>query len=309
MNRGTFAARTSVLALGLLLAGCGGGDAGSGGVGSTPPPPGYTKIVDMSGNRTFQTAGVTYDTAPSGFTNGVVNTFGNGVTVAYSAGTDSYTVTAPGGATQTFGPADLQPPTGGTPTSVQYAKVNGTTREQLTLIAPGGPVPLSYTVIGTWGSVNTTTNAGPFRVAIGGAPTLAGDMPKTGTASYGMGVGGTAIVPQGTRLGTATPYNLGGSSSGTFSANFASGTISTTLNLGGTPLGSSGGPATNFGTFTGTGSLSSGGPGFSGTLTGTAADGIFAGLFLGPQAVEMGFGYVLTGPAFSAVGGASGIKQ
>jgi hypothetical protein len=67
--------------------------------------------------------------------------------------------------------------------------------------------------------------------------------------------------------------------------------------------------ATNFGTFTGTGSVSSGGPGFSGTLTGTGANGIFTGLFLGPQAVEMGFGYVLSGPSFNAAGGASGIKQ
>ncbi len=311
-----FAAQASLLALGLMLAGCGDG----GGVANTPAPPPaptYTKIVDMTGNRTFQTAGVSYNTRPTAFSNGASNTHGSGVTVAYTANSDSYTVTAPGGATQTFGPAELQTPGIPTPDSLQYVKVNGTTRDHLTLIVPSttGGVPLSYTVVGGWGTTDTSNNTGTFRIAVGGAPTVASDMPKSGSASYTVGVGGTAVVAF-VGLGSGAVYNLTGNSSGTFSANFASGAITTQLNLIGAPLflTSPFQPTTsNFGTYAGSGSLTSGGPGFSGTLSGTfngaPSPGIFAGLFLGPQAVEVGFGYMLSGTGFSAAGAVVGIKQ
>ena len=313
-----FAAQASLLALGLMLAGCGDG----GGVASTPAPPPaptYTKIVDMTGNRTFQTAGVTYNTSPTGFSNGASNTHGSGVTVAYMANSDSYTVTAPGGATQTFGPAELQTPGIPTPDSLQYVKVNGTTRDHLTLIVPSttGGVPLSYTVVGGWGTTDTSNNTGTFRIAVGGAPTVASDMPKTGTASYTIGVLGTAVVAQAGPLGGIgyPPYNLGGDSTGTFSADFGRGTIATQLNLTGRlVLTGPGQPvATNFGTYAGSGSLASGGPGFSGTFSGTfngaPSTGVFSGLFLGPQAVEVGYGYMLSGTGFSAVGAVVGVKQ
>ena len=303
----TFAKSRALLALALgssALAACGGSGNGVASA-SNPPPATYTKIADMTGNRTFQTAGVTYDVATSGFSNGTSNAFGSGATVSYNAAADSYTITAPGGATQTFGPADLQPPNPATPTSIQYAKVNGNTRDQLSLIAPtaGNGVPLSYTVIGTWGTINLANNTSTFRVAIGGAPTLTSDVPKTGSATYSIGVGGAANW-QG------TAYTLSGHSSGTFSANFGAATVATTLNLAGI---SGNGPVQNLVTLNGTGSLSSGGPGFTGTLSGPSTTGIFTGLFLGPQAVEMGYGYVfngtLNGGTLSGAGAASGIKQ
>lgn len=307
--------QASISAMTLLLAGC--GDSG-GGVASTPvPPASYTKIVDMTGNRAFQTAGVTYTTNASGISNGATNLYGSGVTINYAAASDSYTVTAPGGATQTFGPAELQPTDPSAPNVAQYVKVNGTTRDQLTFVATKiGGVPLSYTLAGTWGTIDTSNNTGTYRLAVGGSPTLTSDVPKAGTASYAIGIGGTAVeTPPGSFPFAGTPYSLSGNSFGTFSANFASGTVQTSLTLAGTgglsAVPGSPPPLKNFGSFTGTGTLTSGGPGFSGTLSGaiTQAGGSFSGLFLGPQASEVGFGYVLEGPYFSAAGGVTGVKQ
>lgn len=352
--------RAAILVGTTLLAACGGGGS-EGGVASTPPPPvTYTKIADMTGNRTFQTGGVTYTSTPSGLSDGTTQNYGNGVTLAYNAAADSYTVTAPtgptvvflfgatptvtnvSGMTQTFGPAD-QAPSLLLSNSVTYVKTNGDTRDQLTLIAPGGSVPLSYTVLGVWSTIALSAESGTFRVAVGGAPTLASDMPKTGTANYTIGVGGNAILTQTPGIsGTVsvpvtvlsnstfsgsvtnadaiayppgggpvtTVYSLAGNSSGTFSANFATGAITTTLVLAGTALGQSGVP-TSFGTFNGAGTLTSGGPGYTGTLTGVQApsSGSFSGAFFGPQAVETAFAYFLSGPNFSAAGGVGGVKQ
>lgn len=346
--------RASVLTLGLVLAGCGGGESSGvgGGVVSTTPPAAYTKLSDMTGNRTFQTGGVTYNFDSMRLSGGTTQNFGSGVTIAYDAAADSYTASWPvvAGtifiAPVTFGPADLQPASPSLPNGVSYVKSSGNVSNQLTLIAPDGSVPLSYTVFGTWSTINTSdngpfiANSGTFRTMIGGSPTLVSDMPKTGSANYTIGVGGTAIVTRapGSDLGApfppsspgsgsggvttivdATPYppgmepvtttySLSGNSSGTFSANFASGAINTTLTLAGTVAGSAAAPV-NFGTFTGTGTLTSGGPGYTGTLTGTPADGIFSGAFFGPQALETAFGYFLSGTKFSAAGGAGGTKQ
>jgi hypothetical protein len=284
-------------------------------VSSTPPPPAYTKIVDMTGNRTFQTGGITYLAGSSGFSNGTTQAFGSGTTVAYNAANDSYTLTAPDGATQTFGVADRQIEVGAngvppSPNSLFYSKFIGNTGHKFTLVAPGGSVPLSYTVIGTWSTkeeeelgtviIGASTKLATVRIAVGGSPTFSSDMPKTGTANYTMGVGGSAIS-------SGDSYNLSGSSSGTFSANFATGGITTTLTLAGQPAFS--GSQINLGTFNGTGTIASGGPGYSGTLSGNGATGVFSGAFFGPQALETGFAYMLAAPNFSAVGAASGVKQ
>ena len=309
-----FAAQASLTVLGLLLAGC--GDGGGGSVASTPVPT-YTKIADMTGNRTFQTAGVTYSASQAGFSNGASNAFGSGVTVAYTASSDSYTLTAPDGASQSFGPAELQAPNPSAPNTILYVKTNGATSDGLNLIVPTttGGLPLSYTVIGIWGTIDTSNNTSTFRIALGGAPTIASDMPKTGTANYAVGVGGSAAVTSQSPLGvpTNTSYSLSGTSSGTFAANFGAGTIQTSLVLAGTGglSGPPGAPSAvqNFGLFTGTGQLTSGGPGFSGTLTGTSVFGVFSGAFFGPQALETGYVWSLNGPSFSGVGVVTGVKQ
>lgn len=115
----------------------------------------YTKLADMTGDRTFQTAGVTYDAAASGFTNASAQDFGNGVQVVYNAAGDSYTLSATGAATATFAPANLvQPPPASN--TMQYTLRNNANvpTDVLTLNVPqtAGGVPLSYTLIGTWAS-------------------------------------------------------------------------------------------------------------------------------------------------------------
>lgn len=295
MTNGTYRA-LSALALGLALAGCGGGGSG-GSVGSTPPPPpaSYVKIADMTGDRTYQTAGLTYTSDAAGFSNGSGNAFGSGVTISYNAAADAYTVTAPGGSpSQTFGPADFQPQNPAT--SVRYVKADGTTTETLTL----SPSPqLSYALFGSW--VQVTGPTATVRLAVGGSPTLAADVPKTGSATFTIpGFGGSANA-------NGAVYSLAGNTTGTFSANFGAGTVATTINLGGTQGGGS--PVTNLGSFTGTGTITSGGPGFAGTLTGASANGIFNGAFFGPQAAEMAYSFYLNGANFSAVGQGGGVKQ
>lgn len=295
------------LALALPLSACGGGG-GEGGVASMPPPPpaSYTKIVDMTGDRTFQTAGVQYNTSPSGFSNGTSLTFGNGVRVAYTAASDSYTLTAPDNTTATFNPSEVVLPPA-LPNAVQWAKRNASNAvtDVFTLISPTpGGVALSYTAFGTWGA-NLNTSSPTYRIAIGGAPTIASDMPKSGTANYTLGVGGGANL-----AGTSYSINNG---TGTFAANFATGAVTTTLTIAGMPP-SNTAAVTNFGTFNGTGTIASNSPGFSGTITGTASNGTaatggFSGAFFGPQALEVGFGYTINAGTFSAVGGVTGIKQ
>lgn len=299
----------AALASGIVffVSACGGGSSsGGGGVISTPPPapppPSYTKIADMSGDRTFQSGGVQYNTAPSGISGGTTQNFGSGVTIAYTAASDSYRLTAPDGATFTFTPAMAQPPS--TPGTQIWVGVTGNQRDQLTLTVPGAAsgVPLSYTILGSWGRIDTTTNTGTFRLAVGGSPTLATDMPRTGSATYSAGTGGTMVS-------SGTAYNLQGNSTMTFSANFAANSVTTALTLAGTPLPSPSGPVTSFGTFNGTGTISSTGSGFTGTLTGTGATGLFSGGFFGPQALEMAMAWYLNGATISGAGLAAGVKQ
>ncbi|MDH7972319.1 hypothetical protein QH494_09010 [Sphingomonas sp. AR_OL41] len=289
----------------VLLSGCGGGSS-TGGVASTPTPPAsYTKIADMTGNRTFVTGGIQYNSVPNvGFSNAATQAYGAGVTVAYTAASDSYKLTAPDGSTVTFDPSNAQAPTPGS-NAQTWVKISGTTRDQFLLAIPSvGGVPLSYTVIGTWSTIDTTTNRALVRLAVGGAPTIASDMPKTGTATYNTSVGGAAVV-----TGVPVSYTLTGNSTATFSANFGTGAITTSLTLGGTPSNGSSTVVTSFGTFNGTGSIAAGGPGFAGTLTGTGANGIFSGVFQGPQALEMGYDWSITGTNVTAVGSVVGVKQ
>lgn len=285
-----------------LLAAC--GDAG-GGVASTPTPPAsYTRIADMTGDRTFQTGGTQYNSSPAGFSNASALAFGSGVTVAYTAASDTYRLMAPDGTNVTFDPSNAQPAPPGTANTQFWVKTVGTTRDQFALTVPTvAGVPLSYTIVGSWGHIDTAANTAVFRLAVGGAPTIASDMPRTGTATYATSVGGS-VVP----TGGGVPYTLTGNSTGTFSANFANGSITTALTLAGTPA-SGGGTVTSFGTFNGTGAIASSGPGFTGTLTGTSATGIFSGAFFGPQALEMGYDWSVTAPTFGAVGTVTGVKN
>jgi hypothetical protein len=293
MIRPILAAPAGLLAL--LLAACGGDGGGGGGVVSTPPPvPGtYVRMVDAVGNGTasysFQATGVAYTGSPAGFSGASSYALGGGATIAYNASSDTFTVTAPGGSASFTG-AHLVPSAPGT---VKLVKSSGSSADELTLT-----VPLTYGMVTVW---NHQDLGSPItgRLAIGGSQTQASDVPKTGSASYSVSVAGAA-------QSAGTTYNLT-SSTGTFTANFGGGTVQTSVTLAGPPA--NGGAVSNFGTFSGSGNLSSGGPGFAGTLSGGSGSGIFQGAFFGPQAAEVGYGYVIPGTSFSSAGVVIGTKN
>jgi hypothetical protein len=299
--------------LGLSLAACGGGSVSSTPAPTptptptpTPPPPTNLKLTELSGDRTFNTAGVKYDVGTAGASNFASLPYPNGVQVAYSAANDSYTLSIPGATATTFLPSEVTQPQPA-PNVVQYLKRNssGAVTDVLTLIIPtSGGVPLNYTLVGTWGT-NVASGTPTYRIGIGGIPTLASDVPKTGSANYSVGVGGSAN-------NNGTNYNLQPNSTATFSANFAAGTVATTLNLSGVT--GSGATPVSFGSFTGTGTIASTTPGFTGTFSGTAfnssaTSGFFSGAFFGPQGIEMGYAYALSAGTFNAVGAVTGAKQ
>jgi hypothetical protein len=296
------ATRTSVLLLGLTLAACGGG--GSEGISSTPPPTpgGYPRMTDVvNGSYTFNTVGVSYNGLPSGFAGGGSFALGSGATIAYNAASDTFTVTAPGGLGTTFTAANL---VASAPGTVRFFKNTGAVQDDVILT-----VPLTYAMLTVWnrtdagGITDPLLGGGPQttgRISIGGSQTTASDVPRTGSATYSAQLAGAA-------QSGGTTYNLTASTA-TFSANFAANTVQTSVTLGGVPL-AGGSTVSNFGTFSGTGTISTTGPGFAGSLGGAGGMGIFQGAFFGPQAAEMGYGYVLQGLGFSSAGAVVGVKQ
>jgi hypothetical protein len=296
----------SAMTLSLLLSGCGGGGDG---VASTPPPT-YTKLADLSGNQTFQSAGVGYKISNGTLPSYSTQKFGAGVTIAYTASTDSYTLTAPDGATDTFSSSTNVPPPGFTPTPNVLTLFNsaGGTFSLSTPTLNG--VAMSYLAMGSWDHLQN--GAESYYLAVSGVPTIASDMPKSGTANYQTAVHGVQIQ-------AGAIYDLSTASTATFSADFGAGTIATTLHLAGSrynPVTMTTGtePPTDWGSYTGSGTIASGGPGFSGTLTSTpsssvSASGEFAGAFFGPQAKEMGYTWLLNAPSIlRAQGVAVGTK-
>jgi hypothetical protein len=273
----------SIMASSLFLSGCG----GSGDVASTPAPT-YTKLANLSGNQTFQSAGISFTVAnsqPFGYSS---QKYGSGVVIAYTASSDSFTLTAPDGTTDTFS-STAPPPPGFSPPPNTVVLFGSLSTFSITAPVVNG-VALSYTAIGNWNRIQNGVQTLYF--AVSGVPTIVSDMPRSGTATYQTSVGGTAFA-----LGGSTPRSLQANSTATFSANFGAGTVATTLNLVGAGLNQ---PPVDFGSYSGTGTITSGGPGFSGTLASAAsnpisATGEFSGAFFGPQASEMGFGWYLTG--------------
>lgn len=297
------------MALVPLLSACGGG---GGGVNSTPTPPpatvSYKTLDELSGNQTFQTAGVSLSQVTGANGPAKDYKFGSGIVLAYDAAADSYTLTSPDGYSVTMSQANLDPSSNSD--NSNYVKISGLTEDRVTLgRRQVNGVRLNYTMFGSWshtGDVNDRMGTGRTDLAFGGVPTQASDVPKSGTASYDTFVGGTIISEN-------KPYLLndqaGGTShsSATFSINFATGAVDTALNLRGAPPG--GGAFTEFGRFTGTGTLNSGGPGFSGALTGADANGAFSGALFGPQGKEMGYAWYLLGSTLEGRGIVVGIKK
>jgi hypothetical protein len=199
------------------------------------------------------------------------------LTISYDASTSSYTV-ATGGASQTFGPANLS-----TSADVsRYSRTVGTNRDVLALTrATSGTRATQYVGLGMWerGQISGSTQTSTFDWFTYGLDTPGPAVPKSGSARYALNVIGVANTPGG------IPRRIEGA--GEFEADFVTGYF----NLDATSVLYELFPATP-------GSLS-GITGFQLAYTGRlAADGSFSaprsaagelnGRFYGPGAEEVG---------------------
>jgi hypothetical protein len=183
-----------------------------------------------------------------------------------------------------------------------FTKTTGSVTDTLFLIVPQqGGVDLTYTRFLGYDHDDTGTASDLHYKTAYGVLTYPADRPTTGTATYT-----TTVIGNATR--GSTNYLLNGSSTGTFSADFANNKITTTIDIKGKDSDVS--PVTDFGTVSGTGTIASGGPAFTGTLTGAGSTtGALGGAFFGPQAAEFGYAWYFNGTDFAADGYAAGKKN
>ncbi len=278
---------SSIIALGLLLAGCGGG---SGGVSSTPTPAptptpiSYTKFDDLQGDQTFQTAGVRFfiknpPVDPMSF--GVEKqTVGQGIPVRYLVNPDRIVMSDPEGeGTYTF-PVDSYNPSLSTDDTKIYSLAYNNNPLAITTPKVNG-VKLTYTrLISYVSSVSGSEyNQINWDLAAFGVLTKQNDLPKNGSASYTTMVSGYVDA-------SSDDFALDGNSDSILTANFGMGTVATTINLAGKGMRT--GEVRSFGTLQGSGTIS--GVSFSGDFQDIEWGG-FAGAFFGPQAAEAGYGF------------------
>lgn len=323
MTKPCFAGTASTIVLGLMLAACGGA---GGGIASTPTPspvpapapapapgPTYKTLAQLTGDHTYQTAGITTSFGPPPpFALGLLNSnsldFANGINIVFNAADNTYTITDAQGSHITFTSAEIiatDPATN----AVRY-RINFNTgplsQADFTRFVPRvDGVPLSYTLMGIWLPGYSQT----YDLIVGGIPTQAGDLPKSGSANYKAAVVfGYALTNGPDPISQPViSYNLvDGGSTATFLANFSADTVQTTIGLIGKD---SMGSIKDFGTLTGDGTISSTDPTFSGTLAQAGDSGAFSGTLLGPQAAEMGYGWYFDSPDFTAVGLVAGKKN
>ena len=276
----------------LLLAGCGDG---GGGITSTPAPT-YKTLDQLTGNQTFQTAGIHWQASSAGVTGQTADRFGSGPTFAYNDAAQSFTVTTADGTTGTFTQGDFQAGQS-TANSRFFAHPTSTGQQTFNIGRPlVGGVQMSYLEIGQF--IDGAAAGSKVWLAVGGVQTQAGDLPRTGSATYNAVVSAAVVNASGVNTTTAA-------STATFSADFGAGTVNTAVHLIAAPTG---GAATDFGTFNGTGTIASGGPGFSGSFSGTTGAG-FSGAFFGPQGAEIGYTFNLVSAANAAYGTVAGKKN
>ena len=235
-------------------------------------------------------------------------------TVSYDASANSYTLTPN---TQvvtnnnqpiTFTPAN----TNGSDAAFQYYKItNGSTVDQLSLfksVTTNSRLALTYVTYGVWtrSVAGSSTTDFTSRFTTFGVQTSVGNVPTTGSATFtGIADGAAAINGQAYRLAGST---------GTFTANFATGGVTTSLTLLGNPdVSSDNLGTTSLGTLTGTGTIGSGtgsssgfGSGrntYAGSIAGVGTtSGTLNGAFFGPAATETGYGFSATGGGNSIAG-------
>lgn len=203
--------------------------------------------------------------------------------VVYDSVADSYTLRDTGSltTTSTFGPANIDGAASNATFTV-YKKVSGSTTEtfrRLNQSALNPLIVLTYVDYGQWRRATTsggTTTVNDTYVVFGQKTATT---PTTGTAAYSTVLDGTFVNKTGS-------YAVSGT--GTFNADFGTGTINYSSTASATPETS--GTAFAFGTMTGAGTITYRSAGFAGTGTtngsGYAMD--VNGNFYGPAADEIG---------------------
>lgn len=198
-----------------------------------------------------------------------------------------------------FVAADL---TAGTPpatTVMEYAFTqNGTTAGQTfrgeflnntvaTKVTTDTQLALTRTSYSAYLRADSTAGAHRITYGVWGYPTVAADMPATGTATYTARVAGRIVT------GGAGGTVLRANGTVTVTVNFATGSVTTTATVTTGPLG---GAQTAYGTFTGTGAIAVGATTFTGNFNAASPiPGNLAGAFFGPQAAELGISFAASG--------------
>lgn len=296
-----FLAGASALSLCLFVAGCGGDQIGSTPT-PTPTPVVYDTVSTMlsrPGDKTFQTGGTRWRGVIGERTTDFRSVaFGAASNIEYVSASDAYRVVMGDGASVLFPLADAFNNDSGNQVEQVISAKGDSKNSQLVLITPEiSNVPLSYLRFASFGYQDSAGNYETNRV-IWGAQTQQADMPRKGSASYRLSLFGSASA-------NGRYYSLDDRSSGTLSANFANGSIASTLTL----KSSWGDNPVNVGTLSGSGTIDSSGVGFVGTMTGSdgpANSAHFGGAFFGPAAKEVGFSWVYDGPAIYSEGWAAG---
>jgi hypothetical protein len=185
-------------------------------------------------------------------------------------------------------------------TSYGQNSVDGVRRlSVLTPSASNSKISLSYTSFGVWqfDSADRTDidpQINDFHFFYFGIPTPVSDLPRTGTGTY-------TGVAQGILFDPQAIYALDGSMS--LSADFAAGSLGTTLALNGTST--TNGLRITIPTLTGAATISADKNSFVGALT--TADNSFVGslqgAFFGPAAQEVGYSFAINSPDLTRVGG------
>ncbi|WP_336977932.1 transferrin-binding protein-like solute binding protein [Altererythrobacter fulvus] len=309
----------SLVALGLTLAACGGG-----GVNSTPTPspsppptpaptpaPVYEVYSSQTGAKTFKLSGIKAVQSDLLATTPPVATslpYASGVAMEVDFAEGSVEATLPGGQKVVFPPeSEMVTPIPGQWQLYQLQDGLGRWTYSLSVLDPEfNGVPMSYLRLATidWTTYENDTSMTPTGFAgysgVFGVATQDGDLPTSGSASYSAKlVAGGALRYDG---GVDLNYSL--DSTASFSADFRAGTVSTSLHL----IGVKDAITQDLGTMTGAGTIASGGPGFAGTLGGSA-NGLFSGAFFGPKGVEMGYSFYVENAGFNASGTVVGKKN
>ena len=289
----------------LILASCGADGSGGSASGTPTPSPSptpsptptptptptpvasYSTFDGLTGDQTYPT-GCASAQFPAGLpTISSATDFGAGLQFTYTAATQIYALNGDG-VSLSFGPADHSALNSGANADVWIKGGDDLTLEALTWAG----TRMVYNRV----SYLDTKKAGVSvaYACITGVPTLAFDVPTSGTAAFpkaGMDAG--AFTLSG---GTVTNYSLA-KTIVSFQADFAAKKVTITLHLIATTSGPAPHTDVDLGTVTGSGTIDGATGRFSGSWSSTDRDasGNFAGSFFGPQAQEFGLSYSVSG--------------